>query len=206
MVALAVLDDSPGAWIEFPFDGKTLRARHDPMCMGVEAFSVILEELQNIRRVFDQDSQMKIALSDPFGSKLPGLLDAYLNAVGLSIKRLGLLLHAIDKAEKLEIDLLRMGLDIRDWFNPEGELSSRRVALIVEDLLERPESRLGADYMGILPADKSAIGIAQYISSQSEGDNLHMFLWSPEDLEKETEKRRDEAAKRARIMSRSREE
>lgn len=201
MDALAVLADSPGAWVEFDFDGVRLHARRDPMWIGADRLADILEQPQYIRRVFDSDSQMRIALRDPFGSKLPDLLREYLERVGLSIKRLGLILHALARIEDLEIDLLRLGLDVRDWLDPEGGLSSRRVALIVEDLFDRPESRIGAAYMGILPADKAAIGIAQHLSDK---DDLHRFLWSPEELEKDAEKQREEEAKRARIMARSR--
>lgn len=201
MDSLAILADSPGAWVEFDFDGARLRARRDPMWIGADRLANILEQPQNIRRVFDTDSQMRIALRDPFGSKLPDLLREYLGRAGLSIKRLGLLLHALNRIEDLEIDLLRLGLDVRDWLDPEGGLSSRRVALIVEDLFDRPESRIGAAYMGILPADKAAIGIAQHLSDK---DDLHRFLWSPEELERDVEKQREEEAKRARIMARSR--
>lgn len=201
MDALAVLADSPGAWVEFNFDGVRLRARRDPMWIGADRLANILEQPQHIRRVFDTDSQMRIALRDPFGSRFPDLLREYLERVGLSIKRLGLILHALTHIEDLEIDLLRLGLDVRDWLDPEGGLSSRRVALIVEDLFDRPESRIGAAYMGILPADKAAIGIAQHLSDK---DNLHKFLWSPEELERDAEKQREEEAKRARIMARSR--
>lgn len=203
MDSLTVLADSPGAWVDFFFDGTRVRARRDPMWIGAERLADILEQPQYIRRVFDADSQMRLTLSDPFGAKLPRLLDEYLEQVGLSLKRLGVLLHALAHVEALEVDLLRMGLDVRDWLDPEGDLSSRRVALIVEDLLDRPESRIGAAHMGILPADKAAIVAAQYVSSQSEGDNLHMFLWSPEDLEEHAEKAREEKAKRQRIAARS---
>lgn len=203
MDALAVLADSPGAWVDFDFDGTRVRARRDPMWIGADRLVDILDQPQYIRRVFDADSQMSLTLGDPFGAKLPRLLDEYLGQVGLSLRRLGVLLYALAHVEDLEVDLLRMGLDVRDWLDPEGCLSSRRVALIVEDLLDRPESRIGAAHMGILPADKAAIVAAQYVSSQSEGDNLHMFLWSPEDLEKHAEKAREEEAKRQRIAARS---
>ncbi|CAM2804077.1 hypothetical protein COJE103337_03870 [Corynebacterium jeikeium] len=201
MALRAILADSPDAWVVFQFQGEELRARFDPMWMGAENLVKVLDSPGLIRRIFDQDSQMRLTLADPFSQRIDELFEAYLGAVGLSMRRLGILVHALEHVEDLEVDLLRVGLDVRDWLDPEGGLSSRRVALIVEDLFDRPESRIGAAYMGILPADKAAIGIAQYLSDK---DDLHRFLWSPEELEKDVEKQREEEAKRARIMARSR--
>ncbi|OFT91387.1 hypothetical protein ACEN2D_02185 [Corynebacterium auriscanis] len=200
MLAGLVLADQPGAWTTFTFDGREVRARSDPMWMGWECLSEILDKPQHVRRLFDQHSQMMLTFADPFGAKLPILLREYLGSVGLSLERLGVLLHALERVEDLEVDLLRMGLDVRDWLTPEGALSSRRVALIVEDLLDRPESRIGAAHMDISPADKAAIGIAQYLSGES---HRHRFLWSPEELEKDAKCQREEAEKMERIAARN---
>ena len=200
MLVGLVLADQPGAWTTFTFGGREVRARFDPMWMGWERLSEILDKPQHVRCLFDQHSQMMLTFADPFGAKLPMLLREYLGAVGLSLERLGVLLHALKRVEDLEVDLLRMGLDVRDWLTPEGALSSRRVALIVEDLLDRPESRIGAAHMDISPADKAAIGIAQYLSGES---HRHRFLWSPEELEKDAKCQREEAEKMERIAARN---
>lgn len=202
MALRAILADSPDAWVVFQFRGEELRARFDPMWMGAENLVKVLDSPGLIRRVFDQDSQMRVALADPFSQRIDELFEAYLGAVGLSMRRLGILVHVLEHVEDLEVDLLRVGLDVREWLDPAGELSSRRVAVLVEDFLDRPESRLGARRLDITPADKAAVVVAQYVSARGDGE-AHPFLWSPEEIAREAEKQRELVEKWARIKARS---
>ena len=54
------------------------------------------------------------------------------------------LIFGLTHIELLEVDLLRIGLDVRDWLSPDGDLSSRRVAVLIGDFFTRPETCCGA--------------------------------------------------------------
>ena len=90
-------------------------------------------------------------------------------------------------------------MDVRDWLDPEGPLSTRRVVALYQDLLDRPESRVGAKRMDIKPADKAALAVALFQSSQMDKGFEHPFLKSPTDLEQEAEQARVAAEKRERM-------
>lgn len=200
MDARLIMGDLPGAWVEFTSGGEVLRARMDPLWLGVDDFPELLTRPRLVLRLLDERSQITAMISDPFGDRFPVLLTDYAEAVGLGLDGLAGLGGIFDHLSLLEVDLLRLGLDIRDWLAPEGPLSSRRVWLLVKDLRQRPESQIGAMRMGIHPADKAAIVAAQALTAKAEDKSYkHYFLRSPADLEREEKQLRLDAEKRARI-------
>ena len=203
MSARLVVVDEPGAWIEFESRGREYRARMDPMWLGPEKLSRLLNQPPLVWQLLDERDRLRAMTSDPFGQHIVTLLKDYLDAVGLGIRGLSRLIYALQHLDDLEVDLLRMGLDVRDWLAPEGPLSSRRVSLLVEDFQDRPETRLGARMFGIFPASKSAIVAAQaFKANVQDKDFVHQFLKSPDQLEAEAEQRREAAEKRERIRQR----
>lgn len=199
MSARLILEDEPGAWVEFVSGGVRLRARRDPMFLGHEDMVELLENPRLLWRLLDESSQVKSMTAAMVSGGLGEQLKAYLEASGLSVFKLALATHAVEDVDLLEVDLLRIGLDVRDWLDPEGPLSTRRVVALYEDMLERPETRVGAKRMDIKPADKAALAVALFQSSQMEKGFEHPFLKSPSDLEKEAEQARIAAEKRERM-------
>lgn len=194
-----VLGDAPGAWADFTHDGRKFRARRDPMWVGAEVLATVLEKPGVLLGAFDDRSRERALIGDVFGTRLPALVDRYLTEVGLSVSRLGLVVFALEHIEDLEVDLLRVGLDVRDWLAPEGGVSTRRVCVLIEDFQERPETRLGALRAGIYPISKAGIAAAQQFNHEG---HVHPFLWSREKVESDRRARVDEEAKRRRIAER----
>lgn len=65
--------------------------------------------------------------------------------------------------EELELDLLELGLDLRDWFRPAGDprrLSTRRLLLIVDKKLDKYTSLFWSAVL-----DRDPVGIDQIITS-----------------------------------------
>lgn len=199
MSARLILEDEPGAWVEFTSGGVRLRARRDPMFLGYEDMVELLENPRLLWRLLDESSRVKSMTAAMVAGGLGQQLKAYLEASGLSVFKLALASHAVEDVDLLEVDLLRIGLDVRDWLDPEGPLSTRRVVALYEDMLDRPETRVGAKRMDIKPADKAALAVALFQSSQMDKGFEHPFLKSPSDLGKEAEQARIAAEKRERM-------
>lgn len=199
MSARLIIEDEPGAWVEFASGGVRLRARRDPMFLGHEDLGQMLENPRLLWRLYDESSRVKSMTAAMVSGGLGQQLKAYLKASGLSVFKLALATHAVEDVDLLEVDLLRIGLDVRDWLDPEGPLSTRRVVALYQDLLERPESRVGAKRMDIKPADKAALAVALFQTSQMDKGFEHPFLKSPTDLEQEAEQARIAAEKRERM-------
>lgn len=178
-----VLGDAPGAWADFTHDGRKFRARRDPMWVGAEVLATVLEKPGVLLGAFDDRSRERALIGDVFGARLPALVDRYLTEVGLSVSRLGLVVFALEHIEDLEVDLLRVGLDVRDWLDPEGGVSTR----------------LGALRAGIYPISKAGIAAAQQFNHEG---HMHPFLWSRKKVESDRRARLDEEAKRRRIAER----
>lgn len=198
-----ILADQPGAWTNFTSGGRLLRARIDPMWLGPDTLRVLMDQPQHVRRLFDERSQIVSMTSDPFGRRLGQLFTDYFDAVGLGLQGLVQLRFALDHLDLIELDLLREGLEIRDWLAPEGPLSSRRLVLLMSDWKHRPETCVGAHRMQIFPASKAAIAAAQSISSK---DDTHPFLKSPQRLAEEEKQLRSDRAARERISRQQRTE
>lgn len=65
--------------------------------------------------------------------------------------------------EEIELDLLEVGLDLRDWFRPAGDprrLSTRRLLLVVDKKLDKYTSLFWSAVL-----DRDPIGIDQIITS-----------------------------------------
>lgn len=199
MSARLILEDEPGAWVEFTCGGVRYRARRDPMWLGHEDVGQMLENPRILWRLYDDSSRVKSMTAAMLSGGLGEQLRAYLEACGLSIFKLALAAHAIEDIDLLEVDLLHIGLDVRDWLDPEGPLSTRRVVALYQDLLERPETRVGAKRMDIKPADKAALAVALFQTSQMDKGFEHPFLKSPTDLEQEAKQARINAEKRERM-------
>lgn len=200
MNARLVLADEPGAWVDVEFRGRTYRARMDPMWLGAERLVELIDRPPLVRHLLDEQDRARVLTADPFGRHTVGLLTSYVDAVGLGFKGLVNLRHGLEHLDLLEVDLLRIGLDVRDWLDPEGPLSSRRVALLIADFLYRPETQLGADAFDIRPASKTAVVAAQMSKAHVSDENyVHPFLKSPAELEAEAKARREAEEKRERI-------
>lgn len=202
MNARLVLKDKPGAWIQFTTGGKTYRARMDPLWLGVERFPELLKDTRLVWQLLDEKSRMRAMLDDLFGSRTLVMLQDYAEAVGLGFGGLYHLDFALKHLDELEIDLLRLGFDITDWLDVSGPLSSRRAALIVGDLLDRPETQIGAARMDIPPVDKSAVVLAQIAGSMGKDAETHMYLKTRSELRAEAEARAEEQARINRIRKR----
>lgn len=200
MSARLILADEPGAWITFESRGREYRARLDPMWLGVETLAQSFERPKVLWQLFDDESKMDAMIRDPFGEHVAILLRDYLDAAGLGLRGLGMIRHALDNLDLLEVDLLRFGLDIKDWLDPEGSLSSRRVVLLIDDFLDRPETRIGAKRQKVAPESRETIVLAQIMSSLTgEKAGVHQFLKSPETLAQEQEDGRVFREKRERV-------
>lgn len=200
MSARLVLADEPGAWIDIDFGGRPYSARIDPMWLGAENLAELFERPQMVRQLFKEADAVSLMIADPFGHRIIELLEAYLDAVGLGFQGLGFLFVGLENLDLLEVDLLRIGLDIRDWLDPEKPLSSRRVALLIADFKERPETRIGAKSFGIYPADKATIVAAEAIAAHvSDESYRHRFLKSPDELADDVAKIQEAKNKREAI-------
>lgn len=203
MSARLILEDEPGTWVEFIHAGARYRALRDPMDLGHEFVSQLPENPRLFWRLFDESSQIRAMTAAYAQGGLYEQMDAYFEAVGLSIYKVALASLAVENIDLLEVDLLRIGIDVRDWLDPEGGLSTRRVVALYEDLLERPETLVGAKRWDIKPADKAALAVAMFHASFNESGDEHSFLKSPKKLAQELEDARIAAEKRER-MSRNR--
>lgn len=201
MDARLILADEPGAWVEVEHRGRPYRARMDPMWLGAENLAGLIERPHLVRQLLDKRDQARAITTDPFGRHTVSLLEAYLDRVGLGLDGLVRLVHALEHLDLLEVDLLRLGLDVRDWLDPGGPLSSRRVALLVKDFRARPETNLGALDLDVVPLSKGEILLAQYVGGSKDG-KPHPFMKSPSELEAERKARVEEAEKRERIRQR----
>lgn len=199
MHARLILDEGPGAYVTFEHRGKPVRALMDPMELGPDFVTGMASTPRSVFLLLDEKSQISVGMDDPFGTRNFELLTAYLEAVGLSFTALGRLVLGLEEAHLLEVDLLRLGLDIRDWLSPDGPLSSRRVALLIEDLLERPETQLGSRRFDLMPITKEAIIAAQQLGKP---DEPHQFMKSVTQIEEEARAQRERDAAIARIQKR----
>lgn len=197
MSARLVLADEPGAWVEIDFGGRSYVARMDPMWLGADALAGLFERPHMVRRLFKEADAVSLMIADPLGRRVIKLLETYLDAVGLGFRGLGFLCVGLENLDLLEVDLLRIGFEVRDWLDPEGSLSSRRMALLIADFKERPETQIGAKSFGIFPADKSALVAAEAIAAHVDDENYrHRFLKSPDELAAEAVKAQEAKEKR----------
>lgn len=200
MNARLVLADVPGGQMTFISGGTEYRASIDPMVLGAEKFADLLNTPKLVYRLLDEDSRMDAMLSDIFSDRVAVLLTDYAEAVGLGLEGIAGLIHELSALDRLEIDLLRMGLEVRDWLDPDGPLSSRRLWLVIKDLRHRPETQIGAAQLNIFPADKAAVVAAQALEAKAEDKEFtHYFLRSPDKVARDQEQMRIDAEKRERI-------
>lgn len=202
MLSRLILADEPGAWTTFTSDDREVRARLDPMWMGAENLRELINRPGLVFRVLDEQSAAAVMLADPLGRRVVPLLTDYLDAVGLGLEGLSYLSFVLDNLDLLEVDLLRLGLDVRDWLDPDGPLSSRRVYLLAKDFGDRPETNIGAKRFDLKPASKETIVLAQLSGGMSESGEPHMFLKSPSTLDAERRVQVETAAKLERIKQR----
>lgn len=167
------------------------------MWLGAENLAGLFERPHMVRRLFKEADAVSLMIADPLGRRVIKLLETYLDAVGLGFRGLGFLCVGLENLDLLEVDLLRIGLDIRDWLDPEKSLSSRRIALLIADFKERPETQIGAKSFGIYPADKAAMVAAEAIAAHVDDENYrHRFLKSPDELAAEAVKAQEAKEKR----------
>lgn len=201
MSARLILADTPGAWTTFTSRGRTYTARIDPLWLGLDQFTQLLDKPALVWQLIDERERFLGMAADPFGRYNVTLLGDYLEAVGLSFEALAWLYRALGDVEDLEVDMVRMGLEIRDWLNPEGSISTRRMSLIFADLKDRPETRIGSKYHDVLPMDKAGIVAAQIFGGLRNDDSKHPFLRSAAEVEADRRECLETAEKIKRIES-----
>lgn len=199
MSARLVLVDEPGAWVDFTTGGRSFRARFDPMWLGAEKLAELLEKPRLVWQLLDEKSRARAMTHDLFGRHTLTMLKDYLDTVGLGFEGLVEVMYGLEHLDELEVDLLRMGLEVRDWLTPEGSLSSRRMMLVIRDLKNRPESAVGAVWFDLKPIDKAGLVAAQYVSTP---EKPHRFLKSPAEIQAEVDEKREQDAKIARVQAR----
>lgn len=199
MYAQLILADQPDGWVEFECGRGSYRARRDPMYLGPEEMSRILQEPRLLWQLYDDSSQVRSMTACMAGERLQDHMKAYLSAVGLSFFKLAMALHALEDIELLEVDLLRIGLDVREWLDPAGDLSTRRVVSLYRDLLDRPETRVGSKRFDVNPITKDGLAVALFHSSMTDQGFDHPYLKAPVDLEQEAEQARIDREKRERM-------
>lgn len=204
MLARLIRDEQPGATVTLQHGRLTLTAVADPLAIGADRAVMLLERPRLVWQLLDERSRVRAMLADPMGREVIALLDEWCTAAGLSFFRLAVLRRVLDHIDALEVDLLRMGLDIRDWLDPAGPLSTRRVLCIAEDLENRPESAYGAAVEGLFPLTKDALLLAQILEALTHADEPHGFRKTRAELEAVARQRAEDAAKRERIAAQQR--
>lgn len=200
MNAGLILNDRPGSRIHFTTLGVAVEAYTDPLHLGVDAVLDIPHRPKLITRLFDEVSQIDVMMADIDGSRAVEVLEDYLNAAGLGFTGLQRLIFALTHLDLLEVDLLRIGLDIRDWLDHSGDLSSRRVALLLGDFFTRPETCCGAKLFDVQPIDKAGFVAAQYVTSKMDKSaGKHFFLRSPDEVAEENKSIAADRERRERI-------
>lgn len=164
---------------DFTVRGRSavIEAQADPMALGLEFLVKFLGDRSEFRKLLTPQSGFALFSMFPRGDDWRRLYEAWLSAAGLTEKKLVALQLAFDHIEDVEADFLRVydGLDVRDWFT--GDLSSRRVANLVLDLVQRPETLLGARQIEIVrPLSSGEIMLAQSVAANSESKSPHFFL------------------------------
>lgn len=179
----------------------TIEAQADPMCRGPEFLEKFLADRTQFRKLLNPDSGFAIFSMFLQAGDWQRLYGAWLDAAGLDEVKLDRLRVALEYLEDVEADFMRVHrLDIRDWFT--GDLSSRRVAVLVGDLLDRPETLLGAQALKIVrPLTSGEIMLAQSVAANSEAKAPHFLLTTHAQRDDELELRAKQERMQARGMS-----
>lgn len=197
-----ILADQPHALITFGFRGQELTAYLDPLILGVDGLLELTDNPLLVWQLIEEESRIPAMLADVFNEHVGDLLTTYLDEVGIGVEGYVNVTHGLRNLTDLEVDLLGMGLDIRDWLDLDGDLSTRRVALLVADFLNRPETRIGARNFGINPMDKTGISLTSFLNGFSKDPNYkHPFLQSPEELAERRRQQAEDRAKRERLAA-----
>lgn len=203
MDARLVLADVPGAFTTITHARHRVRVRMDPMWLGASKLRELEYRPRLVWQLVDEADRFSVVMADPFGAKVADLLRAYADGVGLGVAGLQALWRGLDELDALEVDLVRMGVEIRDWLDPEGPVSSRRMALIIRDLVARPETSLGARAAGLFPLDKAAMAAAQIATGLSGKKGfVHPFLRKASELEAEAVAQAEAEVRKERIRHR----
>ncbi|GEM_PF-5350539 len=188
--------------MEFDFTVRHRVARltmqADPMALGAQGLQSFLARRSDFRKLLTAKSGFALFALFPQQEDLQRLYSSWLDAAGLNERRLRALSTALDDIELVEVDFLRLyGIDVKDWFA--GRLSSRRVALLVLDLLERPETCVGAKAFGLAsPLTKNEMMVATSVAANTEAKRPHALLVTQEQLDA----RAEQLAKQRRIQAR----
>lgn len=192
--------------VEFDFTNggrvATIVAEADPMARGPEFLVEFLADRAQFRKLLTPESGFAIFSLFLRGDDWGRLYRAWLDAAGLDEVKLDHLRFALDHLEDAEADFMRFchGLDIRDWFA--GTLPSRRVAVLVGDLRQRPETLLGArDLRIVRPLTSGEIMLAQSVAANSEAQTPHFLLITQAQRDADIELREKQARMQARGLS-----
>lgn len=181
-----------GEWTVFDFrrHGRTVRvrAKTDPRVLGLDDLRRFLGgSSAPFLTLLDGMSKFTLMPSMRGAPDMQALVFAWRDAVGLSADLLAALQLALDYPDEVEQDFLRLypHHDVADWL--EGRLSTRRFALMVFDLFDRPDSRVGALAYGIkTPLSHTEIMVAQSVAASNE--RTHPFLVTHKELQERAER------------------
>lgn len=165
----------------------------DPMSLGFEGLKNLLEKPEGFRSVLSQKTRDKLMFLLPSGDDVVELFKGWLEATGIRGSGFGALQRALDHLDLVEADLHRyFQLDLADWFKPERTLSTRKLSVLILDLMKRPESAFGAEQAEMDPLSKLEIMFAQYYGGMTESRKPHVFMTTRQDRleEQELEARR----------------
>lgn len=174
--------------------GRTvhLEAVADPVMAGFNsAIELFRGEAIDLSFLTDK-AKMAWALAFPRPGDVRRLVESWLEAIGISRERVGVLFGAVDHLELVEADLQRFyGLDLGSW--PRGELSTRRLAVLIEGLRHRPDSLFWSEIQSEFdPMSTEAVILAGIFGALTE--KPHPLLMA--------RKNREEAAQKAAAMER----
>lgn len=108
--------------------------------------------------------------------------------------------------EEIEADLISLGIDFRNWYLPGGgkeKLTTRRLLLIVDKVLDRDKSSFWCAVQGIDKIDHHGLVLADifYAVSGSEYP-LRDFFYRKESMMKDQEQREKKRSEEKAILSR----
>lgn len=174
--------------------GRTvhLEAVADPVMAGfTAAIELFRGEAIELNFLTDK-AKMAWALAFPRSGDVRRLVESWLEAIGINHERVGVLVGVVDHLDLVEADLQKFyGLDLGSW--PRGELSTRRLAVLIEGLRHCPDSLFWAETKSEFdPMSTEAVILAGIFGSLT--GKPHPLLMA--------RKNREEAAQKKAVMER----
>ncbi len=126
--------------------GRTvhLEAVADPVMAGFNSAIELFRGAEIELNFLTDKAKMAWVLAFPRPGDVLRLVESWLEAIGINRERVDVLFGVVDHLELVEADLQKFySLDLGSW--PRGELSTRRLAVLIEGLRHRPDSLFWAE-------------------------------------------------------------